>query len=218
MRALVLVDLQYDFCPGGALAVRRGDETIAIANRLLPHFSTIVATQDWHPPDHKSFAVNNPGTKEGDVIDLGGRDKPDLLHFGVGTLRQVLWPAHCVQGTRGAELHADLERSRITQVFQKGTDREVDSYSGFFDNGHTKATGLGAWLNERWVKQLYVLGLATDYCVKYTALDARQLGFDVWLIEDGCRAVDLRPGDGDRAIAEMKGAKVAIVESGSIGA
>src|SRR4051812_12224662 len=127
MRALVLVDLQYDFCPGGALAVRRGDETIAIANRLLPHFSTIVATQDWHPADHKSFAVNNPGTKEGDVIDLG-------------TVRQVMWPAHCVQGTHGAELHGDLERSKISQVFQKGTDRELDSYSGFFDNGHTRAT------------------------------------------------------------------------------
>ncbi len=204
MRALVLVDLQYDFCPGGALAVRRGDETIAVANRLLPHFSTIVATQDWHPPDHRSFAVNNPGAKEGDVIDLG-------------TLRQVMWPAHCVQDTRGAALHGDLDRSKITQVFQKGTDRDLDSYSGFFDNGHTRATGLGAWLDERWVKQLYILGLATDYCVKFTALDARQLGFDVWLIEDGCRAVDLRPGDGDRAIAELKGSGVTIVESGSIG-
>ncbi|CAN5844165.1 bifunctional nicotinamidase/pyrazinamidase [soil metagenome] len=205
MRALVLVDLQYDFCPGGALAVGRGDETLPIANRLLPHFSTVVATQDWHPPDHKSFAVNNPGTSVGDVIDLG-------------TLRQVMWPAHCVQDTKGAELHRDLDRSKITQVFHKGTDRDLDSYSGFFDNGHTKATGLGAWLNQRWVKQLYVLGLATDYCVKATALDARQLGFDVWLIEDGCRAVNLRPGDGDRAIAELKGAGVAIVESGSIGA
>lgn len=205
MRALVLVDLQYDFCPGGALAVRRGDETIAIANRLLPHFSTAVATQDWHPADHKSFAVNNPGTKPGDVIDLGA-------------VRQVMWPAHCVQGTRGAELHADLDARRITQVFQKGTDRDVDSYSGFFDNGHTRATGLGAWLDERWVKRLYILGLATDYCVKSTALDARQLGFDVWLVEDGCRAVDLAPGDGERAIMELKAAGVAIVESGAIGA
>lgn len=205
MRALVLVDLQYDFCPGGALAVARGDETIAIANRLMPHFSTIVATQDWHPANHKSFAVNNPGTKEGDLIDLGG-------------LRQVMWPAHCVQGTPGAELHHTLDRSKITQVFHKGTDASLDSYSGFFDNGHTKATGLGAWLNERWIKQLYILGLATDYCVKYTALDARQLGFDVWLVEDGCRAVDLKPGDGERAVAEMKGAGVAVVESGSIGA
>ena len=204
MRALILVDLQYDFCPGGALAVARGDETIAIASRLMPHFSTVVATQDWHPADHKSFAINNPGTKEGDLIELG-------------SVRQVMWPAHCVQGTHGAELHASLDRAKITQVFQKGTDPELDSYSGFFDNGHTKATGLGAWLSERWVKQLYILGLATDYCVKFTALDARQLGFDFWLVEDGCRAVDLKPGDGERAIAELKGAGVAIVDSGSIG-
>ncbi|MBL0219112.1 MAG: bifunctional nicotinamidase/pyrazinamidase [Myxococcales bacterium] len=205
MRALILVDLQYDFCPGGALAVARGDETIAVANRLMPHFSTVVATQDWHPAAHKSFAVNNPGTQVGDLIDLGG-------------VRQVMWPAHCVQGSRGAELHHDLDRTKVTQVFQKGTDPQIDSYSGFFDNGHAKATGLGPWLNERWVKQLYILGLATDYCVKFTALDARQLGFDVWLVEDGCRAVDLKPGDGERAIAELKGAGVAIVDSGSIGA
>src|SRR3954470_14265800 len=205
MRALLLVDLQYDFCPGGSLAVAHGDETIAVANRLMPHFSTIVATQDWHPANHKSFAVNNPGTKEGDVIDLGNT-------------RQVMWPAHCIQNTRGAELHHDLDRTKLTHVFHKGTDPDLDSYSGFFDNGHTKATGLGAWLNERWIRQVYILGLATDYCVKFTALDARQLGFDVFLIEDGCRAVDLRPGDGDRAIGEMKGAGVAVVESGAIGA
>lgn len=205
MRALILVDLQYDFCPGGALAVARGDETIAVANRVMPHFSTVVATQDWHPADHSSFAINNPGTSPGDVIELG-------------TVRQVMWPAHCVQQTRGAELHAGLERGRITQVFQKGTDRAVDSYSGFFDNGHTRATGLAAWLTERWIKQVYVLGLATDYCVKYTALDARQLGFDVWIVEDGCRAVELKAGDGERALAELRGAGVAVVESGAIGA
>jgi nicotinamidase/pyrazinamidase len=205
MRALVLVDLQYDFCPGGALAVARGDETIAIANRLMPHFATVVATQDWHPPDHKSFAANNPGTKEGDVIELGNT-------------RQVMWPVHCVQNTHGAELHGSLDRGKITEVFHKGTDPQLDSYSGFFDNGHTKATGLAAWLNERWIKQLYILGLATDFCVKATALDARQLGFDVFLVEDGCRGVDLKPGDSDRAIAELKGAGVTIVESGAIGA
>jgi nicotinamidase/pyrazinamidase len=205
MRALILVDLQYDFCPGGALAVANGDETIAVANRLMPHFTTIVATQDWHPANHKSFAVNNPGTKEGDLIDLGG-------------LRQVMWPAHCVQGTRGAEIHASLDRARITEIVQKGTDASIDSYSGFFDNGHQKATGLHAWLTERWIKQVYVMGLATDFCVKFTALDAKQLGFDVFLIEDGCRGVELKAGDSERAIAEMRGAGVAVVESGAIGA
>src|SRR5262252_2513875 len=128
MRALILVDLQYDFCPGGALAVARGDETIEVANRLLPYFSTIVATQDWHPADHQSFAQQHPGRKPGDMIELGG-------------LPQVLWPPHCVQGTHGAELHAGLHRDKITEVFRKGTDRGIDSYSGFFDNGHRKATG-----------------------------------------------------------------------------
>jgi nicotinamidase/pyrazinamidase len=204
MRALILVDLQYDFMPGGALAVARGDETVPIAQRVLPHFSTIVATQDWHPASHKSFAVNNPGTEVGQVIQLASGP-------------QVMWPAHCVEDSHGAELHAGLERARITEVFRKGTDPAIDSYSGFFDNGHQKATGLGDWLRARWIEQVYVLGLATDYCVKFTALDARRLGFDVKLIEDGCRAVELKPGDGDRAIAELRGAGCAIVESGSIG-
>jgi nicotinamidase/pyrazinamidase len=204
MRALILVDLQYDFMPGGALAVARGDEAVAVANRVLPHFATVVATQDWHPRDHKSFAANNPGTEVGQVIELAGQP-------------QVMWPVHCVQDTRGAELHASLERPRITEVFQKGTDPAIDSYSGFFDNGKRKATGLADWLRARWIEQVYVMGLATDYCVKFTALDARALGFDVKLIEDGCHAVDRRPGDGDRAIAELRGAGCAIVESGSIG-
>ncbi|HUJ61702.1 MAG TPA: bifunctional nicotinamidase/pyrazinamidase [Kofleriaceae bacterium] len=204
MRALILVDLQYDFMPGGALAVPRGDETIAIANRLLPHFSLVAATQDWHPRDHKSFAANHPGRQPYEMIDLHG-------------ILQVLWPVHCVQNTHGAELHAGIDRSRVTEVFHKGTDPELDSYSGFFDNDKRKATGLGEWLRERWISRVYVMGLATDYCVKATALDARGLGFDVWLIEDGCRGVELKPGDADRAINEMRGAGVAVVESGSIG-
>jgi nicotinamidase/pyrazinamidase len=203
-RALVLVDLQYDFLPGGALAVARGDETIAVAQRLIPRFEIVVATQDWHPRDHGSFAVNHPGTQPGQMFDLNG-------------LPQVLWPAHCVQGTHGAELHASFDQSRFQAVFRKGTDPAVDSYSGFFDNGKRKATGLDTWLHERRVDQLYVLGLATDYCVKYTVLDARALGFDVWLVEDGCRGVELAPGDSERAITEMREAGTTIVESGSIG-
>ena len=204
MRALILVDLQYDFCPGGALAVARGDETVAIANRLLPYFSIVAATQDWHPSDHRSFATQHPGKKPGDMIDLEG-------------IPQVLWPPHCVQGTTGAALHSDLDQARISQVFPKGTDRAIDSYSGFFDNGHRKSTGLADWLRERWIRRVYVMGLATDYCVKATALDARELGFETWVIEDGSRAVELRPGDGDRALAEMRAAGVTIVESGAIG-
>ncbi len=204
MRALILVDLQNDFCPGGALQVARGDETIAIANRLLPHFATVAATQDWHPANHGSFAANHPGKQPYEMIDLHG-------------LMQVLWPVHCVQDTRGAELRADLDRPRITEIFHKGTDPAVDSYSGFFDNGKRKSTGLGEWLRSRWIQQVYVMGLATDYCVRATALDARALGFDVWVVQDGCRAVEVKPGDGDRALAELRGAGCAIVESGAIG-
>jgi nicotinamidase/pyrazinamidase len=203
MRALVLVDLQYDFCPGGALAVPAGDETIAVARRLMPHFETVVATQDWHPPDHGSFAASHPGAVAGQVIDLGGSP-------------QVLWPVHCVQGTRGADLHAGIDAQRLAAVFHKGTDREIDSYSGFFDNGHRRATGLGDWLTARGARELYVLGLATDYCVKATVLDARRAGYEVWLVEDGCRAVELAPGDGERAIAEMRAAGATVIESGAI--
>jgi len=204
MRALVLVDLQYDFCPGGALAVPGGDETIAVAQRLMPRFDIVVATQDWHPRDHASFAANHPGTSPGQVVDLDGQ-------------RQVLWPVHCVQDTRGAELHDGLDRRRISEVIRKGTDPRIDSYSGFFDNGHQKDTGLAAWLKERGVRQLYVLGLATDYCVKLTVLDASELGFEVWVVEDGCRAVELAPGAGDRAFHAMRAAGATVIPTGSIG-
>jgi nicotinamidase/pyrazinamidase len=203
MRALVLVDLQYDFMPGGALAVARGDETVPIAQRLMPKFDVVVATQDWHPRDHKSFAANNPGTEVGQMTTLGG-------------LPQVLWPVHCVQGSHGAELHEGLERSRITAVFRKGIDPDVDSYSGFFDNGHNKATGLHEWLHAKKISRLYVLGLATDYCVKFTVLDARDLGFETWLVEDGCRAVDLSPGDGEAAVLAMRRAGATIIPSSAM--
>ena len=203
MRALILVDLQYDFCPGGALAVARGDETIAVANRLMPLFEVVVCTQDWHPADHRSFAVNNPGARPGDLRELGG-------------LPQVMWPAHCVQGTPGAEIHDGLTRARVTEVVRKGTDAALDSYSGFFDNGHRKATGLAEILAARGVTEVVVMGLATDYCVKHTALDARGLGYPVTLIEDGCRAVDLGAGDGARAIEALRAAGCAITTSAAL--
>jgi len=203
MRALLLIDLQYDFCPGGALAVANGHETIPVANRLMPKFSTIIATQDWHPPHHGSFAVNHPGKKPYDMHELGG-------------LPQVMWPAHCVQNTRGAELHHALDRNLITEVFQKGTDPSIDSYSGFYDNGHRKATGLGDWLKQRDIKDLFVMGLATDYCVKFTTLDARQLGFNVSLVVDGCRGVNLEPDDSAKAIEEMRAAGATIIESAAV--
>jgi len=203
MRALVLVDLQYDFLPGGALAVAHGDEVIPVARKLMPRFDIVVATQDWHPQNHQSFAANNPGKQVGEMSELGG-------------LPQVMWPVHCVQGSRGAELHDSLERSKITAVFRKGIDPGVDSYSGFYDNGHTKATGLGDWLRQKKVDRLYVLGLATDYCVKFTVLDGLDLGFEVWLIEDGCRAVELSPGDAEHAIAAMRAKGATVITSGEI--
>ena len=193
MRALILVDIQNDFLPGGALAVPDGDQVIAPANALMPKFSLVVATQDWHPPDHGSFASNHPGRAPGETITLGG-------------VTQVLWPAHCVQDTRGAEFAAGLARAPVTRVFVKGTDPEVDSYSGFFDNGRRRATGLGEFLRERGATEAVVLGLATDYCVKFTALDALSLGLKTTVVADACRGVELTPGDVARALAEIQAA------------
>ena len=194
MRALILVDLQNDFMPGGALAVAEGHEVVPIANRTSPRFDVVVATQDWHPAGHGSFASSHIGMAPGDVIDLDG-------------LSQVLWPDHCVQGTHGAQFVDGLNLEGVT-VFRKGTDPGIDSYSGFFDNGHRKATGLGDYLKERGVGEVFVLGVATDYCVRFTALDAVELGFQVTLIEDACRGVELMPGDVEGALAAMRAAGV----------
>ena len=203
-RALVLVDLQNDFIPGGSLAVREGDAVIPVANAVQKKkFDLIVATQDWHPKDHGSFASNHRGKHPGDMIELGG-------------LQQVLWPDHCVQGSRGAQFHPVLDRARVTKVFRKGTDKEIDSYSTFFDNAHRKSTGLGEYLQEQKVTDVYLLGLATDYCVKYSALDAVKLGFKTHVVIDGCRGVELKPGDTKSAIEEMQRAGVKIVTSGEL--
>jgi nicotinamidase/pyrazinamidase len=191
MKALVIVDVQNDFCPGGALPVPEGDQVVPIINRLQPEFDLVLATQDWHPADHGSFAANHPGGRPGEQIELAG-------------LSQILWPVHCVQNTPGAELHAGLDRSRIVRVFRKGMDPNVDSYSGFFDNGRRASTGLDDYLKGRGVSDVYVCGLATDYCVKFTALDAVGLGFKTHLVEDACRGVELREGDVRRAIQQMR--------------
>lgn len=203
MRALVLVDIQNDFLPGGPLAVPDGDAVIAVANAIQPRFDLVVATQDWHPANHGSFADNHEGRVPGDVIELE-------------ELQQILWPRHCVQGTRGADFPAELQRNRWSRIFKKGTDPTIDSYSGFFDNGHRKATGLGDYLASRGVAEVYVMGLATDYCVKFTTLDARQLGLDTFLITDGCRGVDLQEGDIDTAISDMQKAGVVCITSREI--
>ena len=203
MKALILVDIQNDFLPGGALAVLDGDKVIPVANQLQPLFPLVLATQDWHPADHGSFATSHPGKKAFEQIDLNG-------------LPQTLWPVHCVQNTNGAELAAALNRDRIAKVFPKGTDASIDSYSGLFDNGHRKSTGLGEWLKAKGASEVYVCGLATDYCVKFTALDAVQFGFTTYLIEDASRGVNLQPNDVSNAIAEMKRAGVTVVQSKNI--
>lgn len=197
---LIIVDVQNDFLPGGALAVKDGDAVIAPINAISPKFDLVVATQDWHPANHGSFAANHPGKRVGEVIDLNGQP-------------QVLWPVHCVQNTPGAQLAAALDVSRVARIFQKGTDPQIDSYSGFFDNDHRHSTGLGQYLWDVGAKELFIAGLATDYCVKATALDAARLGFHTHLIADACRAVDLAAGDGARAIEQMRTAGVVPIES-----
>ncbi len=203
MKALILVDLQNDFCAGGALEVAEGNQVIPIANSLLSQFDLVIATQDWHPANHGSFAAMHPWRKPGAVIELNG-------------LPQVLWPIHCVQESFGAEFVKELDATKISKVFVKGTDPGIDSYSGFFDNGHRKSTGLGEYLKEQGVTELYVLGLATDYCVKFTVLDGLELGFKVNLIEDACRGVNLQAGDVALAIVEMAGKGATILQSTEI--
>ena len=189
MICLLLVDIQNDFLPGGALAVPCGDEVIPVANSLMAEADLVVATQDWHPPGHGSFASTH-GAEVGSVIDLDG-------------LEQVLWPDHCVSGSAGALFGPGLETNGIDHVVRKGTDPRVDSYSGFFDNGRRHDTGLADYLRGTGVSEVLVAGLATDYCVKWTALDAASLGFRTTVVGAGCRGVELNPGDVDRAWTEM---------------
>ena len=200
MKTFVLVDIQNDFLPGGALAVPEGDVIVPIVNGLLPRFDLVVATQDWHPSDHGSFAANHAGKKPFENIELNG-------------LPQTLWPVHCVQNTGGACFAPGFDTRRVARVFPKGMDPRVDSYSGFFDNGRRSSTGLSGWLKEQGARELWVCGLATDFCVKFTALDAVAEGFRVHLITDACRGIDLPPGNVPAALAEMEAAGVQLVTS-----
>lgn len=203
MKCLILVDLQNDFCNLGALAVEGGNEVIPIANKLMDKFDLVVATQDWHPADHESFAAVHYFRKPGQIIDLHG-------------LEQVLWTIHCVQGTFGAEFVQELNTEKITKVIQKGMDKTVDSYSGFYDNGRRGATGLHDYLQSQGVKEVYIMGLALDYCVKFTAKDAVELGYKTHLILDGCRAVNLEEGDGERAVNVLKLLGVKVLNSSEV--
>ena len=177
MKALLLIDVQPDFMPGGRLPVTGGDQILPLLNQLQARFDLVVATQDWHPAGHHSFASSHPGHAPFEQIYLHG-------------LPQVLWPDHCVQGTPGAALHPDLSTDRVEAIFRKGTDPEIDSYSGFFDNGHLKSTGLADYLRGRGITAVYVVGLAGDYCVSFSAKDALKEGFATFLIEDATRAID----------------------------
>jgi nicotinamidase/pyrazinamidase len=198
MKALLLIDIQNDFLPGGALAVGDGDAVIPVANALIGDYEVVVATQDWHPADHRSFASQHRGRNVGEVVDLDG-------------LEQVLWPDHCVQGSDGAAFAAGLDTDQVDHVVRKGTDRNVDSYSGFFDNARRKATGLDELLRDLGVDAVDIVGLATDYCVLFSALDAADLGYTTTVIADGCRGVELAAGDSDRAMARLRAAGVTVL-------
>ncbi|ELX8378059.1 bifunctional nicotinamidase/pyrazinamidase [Providencia vermicola] len=203
--ALLLVDLQNDFCTGGALAVADSEIVIETANRAIELCQQqnipIIASQDWHPANHLSFAVNS-GTREGDIGTLNG-------------IPQVWWPVHCVQGETGADFHPKLNREAICEVFTKGENPQVDSYSAFFDNDRISQTRLHAWLQEQQITQLFIMGIATDYCVKFTVLDALKLGYNVDVLIDGCRGVNLSAMDSELALAEMsqKGATLLTTDS-----
>ncbi|MEX0929410.1 MAG: bifunctional nicotinamidase/pyrazinamidase [Balneolales bacterium] len=177
MKTLVIVDVQNDFTSGGSLEVPDGDAIIPLINNIQDRFDLVVATQDWHPPDHKSFASNHEGREVFDHINHQGMD-------------QILWPDHCVQGSKGAGFHPELETSRIEAIFRKGTDPEIDSYSGFFDNRHKKKTGMAGYLRDKGAGELFFCGLAADVCVYYSIMDALKEGFQTLLLKDCTRAID----------------------------
>lgn len=198
---LLAIDIQNDFCPGGALAVPEGDGIIPIVNRLQTHFDNVVLTQDWHPANHTSFAAQHRGRKAFETVTLDYGD-------------QVLWPDHCVQGTDGAAFHPALDQGRAHLVIRKGFRPEIDSYSAFFENDRTTPTGLSGYLRERGIDRVFLTGLATDVCVRFSAMDARNHGFDTVLIVDACRGLDERGVNG--AVTAMKEAGVRVIESFAI--
>ena len=200
--ALIIIDAQYGFMPGGGLAVADGDAIVPVVNRIAPRFANVVLTQDWHPADHISFAANHPGRAPFETI---------TLPYG----EQVLWPTHCVQGTRDAALHDDLRVPQAQLIIRKGFHRDVDSYSAFMEADRRTSTGLAAYLKARGISKLYLCGLATDYCVAWSALDARAAGFEATVIEDACRAIDLN-GSLEKAWADMAAAGVGRVQSTDI--
>ena len=199
---LLLVDIQNDFCPGGALGVAEGDDIIPIANQLQQHFQHVVLTQDWHPAGHHSFASSHPGKRPHETIEMP-----------YGT--QVLWPDHCVQGTRGADFHADLQIDKARLIIRKGIYPHIDSYSAFQENDHKTPTGLAGYLRELAITRLFICGLATDFCVTWSALDARAADLDVLVVEDACRGIDV-DGSMAKAYEQMQAAGVRLVTSDQV--
>jgi nicotinamidase/pyrazinamidase len=191
---LLIIDVQNDFCPGGALAVADGDAVVPVINRLAERFDHVVLTQDWHPPGHSSFATSHPGSAPFETI---------AMPYG----QQTLWPEHCVQGTPGAAFHPQLATKRSALVIRKGFRTEIDSYSAFYENDRRTPTGLAGYLRERGLRRLFLAGLATDFCVYHSAVDARRFGFDTVVVETACRAIDLA-GSLDAAWAAMAAAGV----------
>jgi nicotinamidase/pyrazinamidase len=202
--ALIIIDVQNDFCPGGALAVPDGDAVVPVINRLESRFAHVLLTQDWHPSGHQSFASSHPGRQPFEAIEVA---------YGP----QVLWPDHCVQGTEGAAFHKNLATGRAELVLRKGFRREIDSYSAFYENDHATPTGLTGYLRTRGISRVFLVGLATDYCVHFSAVDAAKEGLEVTVVEDGCRAIDLE-GSLAAARESMRKAGVAFVESAALGA
>ncbi|MCB0729817.1 MAG: bifunctional nicotinamidase/pyrazinamidase [Ignavibacteriae bacterium] len=200
--ALIIVDVQNDFCEGGALEVKNGNEVIVVINELIKtnKFDEIIATQDWHPKNHKSFASNHKNKNVYDVIKLNG-------------ITQVLWPDHCVQRKKGSRFHKDLNLDKKFKVFKKGTNPEIDSYSGFYDNDHKSSTGLSEYLKKKKVEKVYITGLATDYCVKFTAIDSIKEGFSTFVIKDAVKGVNINKRDSQIAFADMKIAGVRLLTS-----
>jgi nicotinamidase/pyrazinamidase len=203
--ALIVVDVQNDFCKGGALEVKNGNEIIPVINELVKSakFNFVIATQDWHPKEHKSFASNHSNKKVYDVIKLNG-------------IVQVLWPDHCIQRRKGAKFHKDLNLGKDFKVFKKGTNPEIDSYSGFYDNDHKSSTGLSSYLKKKNIDEVFVLGLAADFCVKFTAIDSLREGFKTYVIKDATRGVNINKDDPKKAFMEMKNLGIRIITSGRL--
>jgi nicotinamidase/pyrazinamidase len=198
--ALLVIDIQNDFCPGGALPVPKGDEVIPTINKLIDKFYKVIGTQDWHPENHMSFAKNHPGKNEYDIIDINGES-------------QVLWPVHCVLGTKGADFHPEITAKKFDIIIRKGNNTKIDSYSAFKENDKKTITGLDGYLKNLKIKKVFLSGLALDYCVFYSAIDCKELGFETYVILDATRGIDSPPGSIEKALASMQNRGIKIINS-----